>query len=416
LDEMVHVAKEMERMKLNIPLLIGGATTSRLHTAVKVAPEYSQPTIHVLDASKSVGVVSNLLSKDSKENFTAKIKEEYVALKEDHLKRQAAREYLSIDQARVNKLKIDWKNEKIISPKKLGTTILNDYSLEEIRKYIDWTPFFLTWELKGKYPDIFNNKDYGKEAKKIFDDADRLLDEIISKKLLTANAVVGLFPANSVDDDIEIYSDESRKGILATLHTIRQQSVKSNGIPNIALADFISPRDTELVDYIGMFAVTAGIGIEKLVQKFEADHDDYNSIMTKAVADRLAEAFTELLHLKVRSEYWGYACNEELSAEELIEEKYDGIRPAPGYPAQPDHTEKLSIWQLLDIEKNSSIRLTESLAMYPAASVCGLYFANQNAKYFTVGKISKDQVEDYRRRKGISRSEAEKWLGPILNY
>jgi 5-methyltetrahydrofolate--homocysteine methyltransferase len=416
LDEMVHVAKEMERRKLNIPLLIGGATTSRIHTAVKVAPEYSQPTIHVLDASKSVGVVSNLLSKDAKENFVSKIKEEYALLREDHFKRQNAKEYLSIDQARENKLNIDWQNEKIIKPKKLGKTILNNFPLDEIRKYIDWTPFFLTWELKGKFPEIFNNKDYGNEAKKIYDDANKLLDEIISKKLLTANGIIGLYHANSVDDDIEIYSDETCKGVLVTLHTIRQQSLKSNGIPNLALSDFISAKETGIIDYMGMFAVTTGIGIEKLVKKFEDDHDDYNSIMTKAVADRLAEAFTELLHQKVRLDYWGYTGDEKLSNKELIEEKYQGIRPAPGYPAQPDHTEKISIWNLLNVEKNTSIKLTENLAMYPAASVCGLYFANPRAKYFTVGKISQDQVEDYRRRKGISLSEAESWLGSILNY
>ena len=416
LDEMVHIAKEMERMKINLPLLIGGATTSRLHTAVKIAPEFSGVTIHVLDASKSVGVVSNLLSKESKENFANGIKKEYTKLKLDHSNRQTAKEFLSIEQARANKLKIDFSNYSVKAPEKFEPTVLRDYPLEEIRKFIDWTPFFITWELKGRYPKIFENKEYGGEAKKIFNDANKLLDKIISEKLLTANGVFRIVPANSSDDDIEIYSDESRKGILALLHTIRQQTIKSAGIPNVALADFIAPKESGIKDYIGMFAVTTGIRIEKIVSQFEKDNDDYNSIMTKAVADRLAEAFTELLHQKIRKEYWGYADNENFSNEELIKEKYIGIRPAPGYPAQPDHTEKLTIWKLLDAEKNTSISLTESLAIYPAASVCGLYFAHPESKYFTVGKIGKDQVDDYRKRKGISLKEAERWLRPILNY
>ena len=307
LDEMVHIAKEMERLKLNLPLLIGGATTSRLHTAVKIAPGFNGITIHVLDASKSVGVVSNLLNKDAKENFASGIKKEYTKLKIDHANRQTVKEFLTIEQARSNKLKIDFTNYSIKTPEKFGTTILQNYSLEEIRKYIDWTPFFITWELKGRYPEILENKEYGSEATKIFKDANKLLDRIISENLLSANGVFGLFPANSLEDDIEIYSDESRKGILETLHTIRQQSIKSVGIPNIALADFIAPKESRVKDYIGMFAVTTGIGIEKLITQYEKEHDDYNSIMTKAIADRLAEAFAELLHQKIRKEYWGYA-------------------------------------------------------------------------------------------------------------
>ncbi len=416
LDEMVHIAKEMERMKIDLPLLIGGATTSRLHTAVRISPAFSGITVHVLDASKSVGVVSSLLNKETKKVFSKGIKEEYSKLKSEHAKKQSEKDFLTIEQARKNKLNIDWANYQIKKPNKLGITVLQNYSLEEIRKYIDWTPFFLTWELKGRYPEIFNNTDYGKEAKKIFDDANHLLDKIIKDKLLTANSVCGLFTANSLDDDIEIYSDDSRKGILETLNTIRQQSIKSNGIPNIALSDFITPKENRSEDYIGMFAVTTGIGIEKIIEQFEKQHDDYNSIMTKAIADRLAEAFTELLHEKVRKDFWGYAAEEKLSNKDLIAEKYTGTRPAPGYPAQPDHTEKLKIWKLLNVEKNTSIILTESLAMYPAASVCGLYFAHPQSKYFTVGKIGKDQVEDYRKRKGISLKEAEKWLRPILNY
>ncbi|MCX6174539.1 MAG: methionine synthase [Ignavibacteriales bacterium] len=416
LDEMVHIAKEMERMKIDLPLLIGGATTSRLHTAVRISPAFSGITVHVLDASKSVGVVSSLLNKDAKEMFSKGIKEEYGKLKLGHAKKQSEKDFLTIERARKNKLNIDWSNYRIKKPKKLGVKVLQNYSLEEIRKYIDWTPFFMTWELKGKYPEIFDNTNYGKEAKKIFDDANQLLDNIIQNKLLTANGVCGLFAANSFDDDIEIYTDESRTGILEKLNTIRQQSVKSGGIPNIALADYISPKENDSEDYIGMFAVTTGIGIEKIIEQFEKQHDDYNSIMTKAVADRLAEAFTELLHEKVRKDFWGYTANEKLSNKDLIDEKYIGIRPAPGYPSQPDHTEKLKIWKLLNAEKNTSIILTESLAMFPAASVCGLYFAHTDSKYFTVGKIGKDQVEDYRKRKGISLKEAEKWLRPILNY
>ncbi len=416
LDEMVHIAKEMERMKIDLPLLIGGATTSRLHTAVRISPAFSGITVHVLDASKSVGVVSSLLNKETKKVFSKEIKEEYTKLKSEHAKKQSEKDFLTIEQARKNKLNIDWANYRIKKPNKLGIEVLQNFSLEEIRNYIDWTPFFSTWELKGKYPEIFNNTDYGKEAKKIFDDANLLLDKIIQNKLLKANGVCGLFAANSLEDDIEIYTDESRTGILETLNTIRQQSIKSNGIPNIALSDFISPKEKGSKDYIGMFAVTTGIGIEKIIEQFEKQHDDYNSIMTKAVADRLAEAFTELLHEKVRKDFWGYAIDEKLSNKDLIAEKYLGIRPAPGYPAQPDHTEKLKIWKLLNVEGNTSIKLTESLAMYPAASVCGLYFAHQESKYFTVGKIGKDQVEDYRKRKGISLKEAEKWLRPTLNY
>jgi len=416
LDEMVHVAKEMERMKLSFPLLIGGATTSRIHTAVKIAQEYSQPTIHVLDASKSVGVVSNLLSAEAKDGFVAKIKDDYKKLREDHFKKHSAKEYISIEKARANKLKLDWQNYSIHKPNKLGVTSFKNFPLAEIREYIDWTPFFQTWELKGKYPAIFDNETYGNEAKNIFDDANKLLDQIVIQELLTANGIVGLFAANAIEDDIEIFADDSRKGILAKLSTIRQQSVKSAGLPNIALSDFIAPKDSQTKDYIGMFAVTTGIGIENLVRKFENDHDDYNSIMVKAAADRLAEAFAELLHKKVRKELWGYAADEDLSNEKLIAEDYEGIRPAPGYPAQPDHTEKIAIWKLLNVEKETNISLTESLAMNPAASVCGIYFAHPQAKYFSVGKIGKGHVEDYRKRKGMSLKEAEKWLRPILNY
>ncbi len=419
LDEMVQVAEEMERRGMNLPLLIGGATTSRIHTAVKIAPNYSGAVIHVLDASRSVPVVSNLLNENEEERnkYTQSFKDEYLHLREDYSKRKSDKNFISIEHARENRLKIDWKRTKINKPNKSGLTVLTDFSLSTLRNYIDWTPFFITWELKGKYPSIFEDKNVGSEAKKLFDDANRLLDKIISEKLLTANGVVGLFPANSVGlDDIEVYTDESRNGVKRVLHTLRQQMQKSQGEPNIALADFIAPKETGVEDYIGMFAVTAGIGIEKLVKKFEKDHDDYNSILVKAIADRLAEAFAEHLHELVRKEYWGYAADENFSSEELVKEKYDGIRPAPGYPAQPDHTEKPIIFSLLNAERNTGIKLTESMAMYPAASVSGLYLSHPKAKYFNVGKIEKDQVLDYHRRKGMSVDEIEKWLGPILNY
>ena len=419
LDEMVHVAKEMERRGMKLPLLIGGATTSRLHTAVKIEPNYSGPVIHVLDASRSVPVVSNLLNENgaAREKFIDSYKTEYAKLREDYAKRKSDKNYISIEQARENRKKIDWSNYKSKTPSKTGITILKDYSLSKLKNYIDWTPFFMTWELKGKYPSIFEDKNVGSEAKKLFEDANKLIDKIINEKLLTANGIIGLFPANSMGvDDIEIYTDESRSGVKRVLHTLRQQMQKSKEEPNIALADFIAPKETGADDYIGMFAVTAGIGIEKIIKQFEQDHDDYNSIMIKAIADRLAEAFAEHLHELVRKEYWGYACDENYSNEELIKEKYIGIRPAPGYPAQPDHTEKPIIFSLLDVEKNAEIKLTESMAMYPAASVSGLFFSHPEAKYFSVGKIGKDQVLDYHRRKGMSIEEIERWLGPILNY
>ncbi|MBU2491454.1 MAG: methionine synthase [Bacteroidetes bacterium] len=416
LDEMVHVAKEMQRQGLSFPLLIGGATTSRIHTAVKVAPNYSGPTVHVLDASRSVSVVGNLLSNDNKDSFAKSINDEYIKLKKDHDAKQSDKNYLSIKDSRMNKLKINWKNEIIHKPKELGIMVLNNFNLDVLKELIDWTPFFLTWELKGRYPDIFENKNYGIEAKKLFEDANILLDKIICEKLLSANAVYGLFPANSVEDDIEIYENGNRENVIYKLHTLRQQTIKDKNIPNIALADFIAPKESGIEDYIGAFAVTTGIGIDKIVKEFEDQHDDYNSILTKALADRLAEAFAEYLHKKVRTEIWGYSKNEKLSNEEIIKEKYIGIRPAPGYPAQPDHTEKITIFNMLNVQENTTINLTESLAMFPAASVCGLYFANPKAKYFTTGKLGKDQITDYAKRKNISVEEAERWLSPVLNY
>jgi 5-methyltetrahydrofolate--homocysteine methyltransferase len=419
LDEMVHVAKEMERKGFQIPLLIGGATTSKTHTAVKIAPNYSGATVHVLDASRSVPVVSSLINPDKriKQKFLDEVNNEYEKVRENHKKKKSIKNYLTIDDARKNRLNIDWAKTKIKIPEKLGTTVFRDYPLSKLKEYIDWTPLFLTWEIKGKYPAIFENKKYGETAKKLFDDANNLLDTIISKKLLTANGVLGLYPANSVGyDDIEIYTDDTRKGVKRILHTIRSQEQKTDNLPNLALADFIAPQESGVKDYIGAFAVTAGIGIEDIVSKFEKDHDDYSSIMVKALADRLAEAFAEHLHELVRKKYWAYAPGEEFNINDLIKENYRGIRPAPGYPAQPDHTEKLIIFDLLQAEENTCIKLTENLAMYPAASVSGLYFAHPEAKYFNVGKIGKDQILDYHRRKGLSIEEVEKWLSPILNY
>jgi 5-methyltetrahydrofolate--homocysteine methyltransferase len=419
LDEMVHIAKEMERRSLKIPLLIGGATTSRIHTAVKIASNYNGTTVHVLDASRSVQVVSSLINEDNniRERYSSDVKKEYVELRENHLRKREEKNYLTIQQARENRLKSDWSKIDIVDPATPGVTVLKDFSLETLKNYIDWTPLFQTWELKGKYPEILKNEKAGKEAKKLFDDANKLLNEIVNNKLLTANGVFGIFSANTIaHDDIEIYSDDTSKGVKSVLHSIRTQTPKSDGLPNLALADFIAPKESGRKDYIGAFAVTAGIGIEGLIEKFEKDHDDYNSIMVKALADRLVEAFAEHLHELIRKKYWGYSRKEQLSYEELIKESYRGIRPAPGYPAQPDHTEKAIIFNLLQVEKNTGIKLTETYAMYPAASVSGLYFAHPESKYFTVGKIGKDQVMDYHKRKGISLEEAEKWLSSILNY
>ncbi len=416
LDEMVHVAKEMERMQMNKPLLIGGATTSRIHTAVKIAPGYSGPTIHVLDASKSVPVTSKLLVDFSRKKLAGEIYEEYEKIRKNHLLRNAQKSYLSLQQARKNKLFIDWEKETITTPNEIGTKSINNFPLEKLIDFIDWTPFFLAWEFKDKYPKIFKNEQYGTEAKKLFDDAQILLKEIVEQKLISANAVWGIFPANSVGDDIHIYSSENRDKTIAEFHTLRQQGKKSSGIPNIALSDFVAPKLSGKEDFLGLFAVTAGIGVPELVNKYEAEHDDYNAILVKAIADRLAEALTEYLHKKVRTKYWGYADDENLSNKEIIKENYSGIRPAPGYPAQPDHTEKRELFKLLKVTEKTNIELTESLAMFPAASVCGLYFANSNSKYFTIGKIGKDQVEDYALRKNLPLAEVEKWLSSNLNY
>lgn len=416
LDEMVDVAKDMEKAGMKLPLLIGGATTSRIHTAVKIDPVYSGPVVHVLDASKGVPVASSLLG-DGKKAYADKVKSEYAAAREDHASRKKDKDYISYKAAVENKFKIDWNVFKPTKPTFIGKKVFNDYSLAEIKEYIDWTPFFATWQLKGKYPAIFENQVVGAEAKKLYNDAIKMLDWVIEEKLLQANAIVGLYPANVVNDDAaEVYEDESRTKVLTKLHFLRQQGKKGSGLPNLSLADFIAPKETGVADYIGFFAVTAGLNIEPIIAKFDADHDDYNSIMIKAIADRLAEAFTELMHAKVRKELWGYVPDEALENEELIKESYKGIRPAPGYPACPDHTEKPVIWDLLDVEKEIGIILTESNAMYPASSVSGYFFAHPDSKYFGLGKIEKDQVEAYAESKGWEIEKVEKWLAPNLNY
>lgn len=416
LDEMVHVAQEMERQGFETPLLIGGATTSIVHTAIKIAPAYKGAAIHVLDASKSVTVAGSLLQPGARENFIRDKKEQYEAICKERLEKRATAEYLTLEEARKNKFSSNWKETHILKPSFFGVKVFQDFSLAEIRERIDWTPFFLTWELKGKYPSIFNDKKLGVEAKKLFDDAETLLKRIIRERLLKANGVLFFYPANSVGDDIHVYADDTRRKVLKTFHTLRQQIKKNPGEPNYALSDFIAPKDSGVRDYIGGFAVTGGVNLEALVQKFENDHDDYHSIMSKALADRLAEAFAEKMHELVRKSYWGYAKDENLSLEQLIKEEYRGIRPAAGYPACPDHTEKQILFDLLQAEKNTGIRLTESFAMYPAASVSGLYFAHPESRYFAVGKIGKDQIEDYAARTGMDAAIVEKWLSPNLNY
>ena len=414
LDEMVHVAREMAREGFAVPLLIGGATTSKAHTAVKIAPAYDQPVVHVLDASRAVGVVSKLISSDQKSAFAEKTRLDQEQVRQAHQER-GPKTLLTLEQARERKTRIDWQAADIPKPAFTGVRRLDHFPLDEIVPFIDWSPFFHTWELRGRYPKIFDDPTVGSKAKELFEDARKLLKEIVKKKLLTARAVYGFFQANGIGDDIELYTDESRKHVLATFHTLRQQSPKPEGQFNQALADFIAPKSTGLPDHLGAFAVTTGIGIEAICERFEKDHDDYNSIMSKALADRLAEAFAELLHKKAREE-WGYGKGEALSPEDLIRERYRGIRPAAGYPACPDHTEKRILFDLLQAEKQAGITLTETFAMLPASSVSGLYFAHPDAKYFAVGKLGRDQVSDYARRKQMDLAAIERWLSPNLNY
>jgi len=416
LDEMVHLAKEMEHDGFDIPLLIGGATTSRVHTAVKIEEKYQRgQAVHVLDASRAVTVVESLLG-SKKEAFITNIKEEYAHMREMHARKRADKEFVSLEVARENKTKIEWKAEDLAKPAKLGLTEFVDFPLSELVDYIDWTPFFQTWELAGRYPKILEDEVVGDAATKVFADAQDMLKKIISEKWITASGVVGIWPANAVGDDVELYTDETRTELLSTVHSLRQQSKKATNIPNIALADFVAPKETGLPDFMGGFAVTTGLGIETKLEEFAKDHDDYNSIMLKSLADRLAEAFAEKLHSIVRRETWGYDSSETLSNEELIREKYRGIRPAPGYPACPDHTEKPELFNLLNATSITGISLTESLAMMPTASVSGFYFAHPQSKYFGLGKIEKDQVEDYAVRKSMEVREVERWMGPNLNY
>ena len=414
LDEMVTVAKEMERANLSIPLLIGGATTSKVHTAVKIDEHFTKDqAVHVLDASRSVTVVEQLLGQ-RKESFVNQIKDEYTKLREHHLKHRARKEMLSIEDARANKLQVDWNEIKITKPNLLGKKSL-EVTTTDLIPFIDWTPFFRTWELHGKFPAILEDEIVGEEAKKLFDDAQSMLSKIDDESWLTHKAVVGIYPANSQGDDILLYSNENREEVIHVQHAIRQQTKKAAGVPNLALSDFIAPVDSGKPDYIGGFVVTSGIGIEKWIEKFESDHDDYNSILIKALADRLAEAFAEFLHQKVRTEIWGYAESEKFSNDDLIKEKYQGIRPAPGYPACPDHTEKIGLFDLLDATEEAGVSLTDSLAMYPTASVSGWYFANPVSKYFGVGNILEDQLIDLAERKGYDKETMEKWLSSNLH-
>ncbi len=417
LDEMCHVAAEMEREGLDLPLLIGGATTSRVHTAVKISPNYRRSqAIYVTDASRAVGVVASLMSPEERAKTIAKVREDYARTAESYARGQAEKVRTSIAEARANRLKLDWAAYTPPKPTFLGTRAFRAYDLAELARYIDWTPFFQAWELKGAFPRILEDDKYGEAARHLFDDAQGMLKQLIAEKWLTANAVVGFWPANSMGDDIELYTDDTRARRLAVLHTLRQQMAREPGRPNLALADFVAPKETGLADYIGGFAVTAGIGEEDVARRFERANDDYSKIMVKALADRLAEAFAEALHEKVRRELWAYAPQEKLTNDELIAEAYAGIRPAPGYPAQPDHTEKRTLFRLLDAEKLAGVKLTESCAMWPAAAVSGLYLSHPESRYFGVGKIGRDQVADYAARKGWSQEEAERWLAPILNY
>jgi len=413
LDEMVHVAREMERQGFKLPLLIGGATTSRAHTAVKIAPHYSEPVVHIVDASRAVPVTTSLLSDEGKSGFIAQHRADYEAVRKAYAApRQTV---VSLEVARSRRTPIEWRGEDIPSPSFTGVRVLDNFPLATLRQFIDWTPFFHTWGLKGVYPRILDHEERGAQARQIFKEGNSLLDVILEKKLITARGVYGLFPANAVGDDVELYADNKREKVIARFHFLRQQSNKEGSEPCRSLADFIAPRETGLPDHIGAFAVTSGIGLHELCESYRAKHDDYNAIMAEALADRLAEAFAECLHKRVREE-WGYGCAENLSNEDLIQEKYRGIRPAAGYPACPDHAEKGPLWHLLDVRGNTGMQITESFAMWPGSSVSGLYFAHPAARYFSLGKIDRDQVADYAERKGMDVGEVERWLGQNLNY
>ena len=412
LDEMVHVASELERKNLDFPLLIGGATTSKAHTAVKIDPSYSNAVVHVNDASRAVNVVSSLLNKEKSNVYTLDLKTEYEDFREKFLNRGEHKEYVTLEFARENKYKIDFKSEDIVKPAKLGITIIEDQPLEELLDYIDWSPFFRSWDLHGRYPDILKDEVVGVQATELFHDAQKILKKLIENKSLTAKAIFGLFPANAVEDDIFLQNEQGED--IGKFITLRQQAKKSEGKEYLALADFIAPRETGIQDYVGCFCVTAGFGADEAAAKYNEENDDYNSIMVKALADRFAEAYAEFLHYKIRKEYWGYASDENLNNEQMIKEEYKGTRPAPGYPACPDHLEKNMIWNVLKVEENIGVKLTESLAMWPAASVSGYYFAHPMSKYFGLGKIKEDQLRDYTERKGVDYDLAKKWLSPNL--
>lgn len=424
LDEMITVAREMERRNMKIPLLIGGATTSKMHTAVKIAPRYKSPVIHVLDASRSVVVVSSLLDEKQVDDYLEDIADEYEEIREEHYAGLRERKYLSIAAAREKGLNLDWSlAPRPPKPNMLGSQVLNDYDLKSLLDYIDWNPFFQTWQLRGKYPNrgfpkIFNDETVGSEAKKLYNDASDLLKRIVDEKLLKARGIFGIYPANSVGDDIEVYTDETRSKVLCTFYGLRQQAEKDSesSEPYYCLSDFVAPKETGIPDYIGYFAVAAGFGVDELADQFLKDNDDYNMIMAKALADRLAEAFAEKLHEDVRRKYWGYAPDENLTVDAMLQVRYQGIRPAPGYPSQPDHTEKTTMWKTFEIFEKTGIELTDSLAMLPAAAVSGIYFGNPCAKYFAVGKIDNSQVTEYAARKKMDVPAIEKWLSPILSY
>jgi 5-methyltetrahydrofolate--homocysteine methyltransferase len=413
LDEMVHVAREMERQGFKLPLLIGGATTSRAHTAVKIAPHYSEPVVHILDASRAVPVTTSLLSDAGKSAFVAQHRADYEALRKAHSAPRLS--VVSLEEARKRRTPIKWRAEDLPTPSFTGVRVLDDFPLAMLREFIDWSPFFHTWGLKGIYPRILEHEERGAQARQVFAEGNALLDVIIEKKLITARGVYGLFPASAVGDDVELYTDDKREMVLERFHFLRQQSNKEGSEPCRSLADFIAPREAGLPDHIGAFAVTSGIGLKELCDGFRAKHDDYSAIMAEAIADRLAEAFAECLHKRVRDE-WGYGCAEGLSNADLIQEKYRGIRPAAGYPACPDHTEKGPLWRLLSVQSNTGMLITESFAMWPGSSVSGLYFAHPESRYFSLGKIDRDQVTDYSNRKGLSVAEVERWLGQNLNY
>ena len=413
LDEMVHVAKELERQGFDLPLLIGGATTSRPHTAVKIAPHYHAPVVHVLDASRAVPVTTSLLSEDGKAAFVAEHQASYELLRKRHA--APPQKLVPIETARERRTPIEWRAEDIPAPSFTGVHTLRDFPLATLRDFIDWTPFFHTWGLKGIYPRILEHPEQGPHAQQIFADGKALLETMIANKSITANGVYGFFPANAIGDDVVLYTDETRTHELTRFPFLRQQANREGSEPCRSLGDFIAPSQTCLPDYIGAFAVTSGLGLKDLCDSFRARHDDYNAIMAEAIADRLAEAFAECLHKRVRDE-WGYGCGEDLTGTDFIEEKYRGIRPAPGYPACPDHTEKGTLWTLLDVEANTGMKITESFAMWPGSSVSGLYFAHPQSRYFSLGKIGRDQVEDYAVRKQMSVTEVERWLGQNLNY